>query len=136
VAREVELGDQFGAHGHQPKLALRGFLLLLLAQRPAHGYDLVERLQLLGVHIEEPGAVYKALRHMDQEQLVASAWRLSSHGPTRREYSLTPEGREQLEAWVLLVKQSRDTLERCLDQYDSLSDGGLNDKGRRNGSSH
>jgi DNA-binding PadR family transcriptional regulator len=73
---------------------------------------------------------------MDQEHLVTSAWKLSSHGPTRREYSLTAEGRGQLEAWVLLVKQSRDTLERCLDQYDRLSDGELNDKTRRNGSNY
>jgi DNA-binding PadR family transcriptional regulator len=60
VFREVELADQFAAHGHQPKLALRGLLLLLLAERSAHGYDLVERLQRLGVHVDEPAAVYEA----------------------------------------------------------------------------
>jgi PadR family transcriptional regulator PadR len=131
MAREIEFGDQFTAHGRQPKLPLRGFLLLLLAERSAHGYDLVERLQLLGVHIEEPAPVYKALRHMDQEHLVTTTWKLSSQGPTRREYTLTLEGREQLEDWVLLVKQSRDTLQRCLEQYERL-----NDDGRRNGTSH
>jgi DNA-binding PadR family transcriptional regulator len=134
--REVELSDQFAAHGHQPKLVLRGFLLLLLAQRPAHGYDMVERLQGLGVHVEEPAAVYKALRHMDQEHLVTSAWKLSSHGPTRREYALTPEGREQLDEWVRMVKLSRDTLDRCLEQYARLDAGGPNDEGQRNGTSH
>lgn len=124
MVRQVELGDQFAAHGHQPKLALRGFLLLLLAEHPAHGYDLVERLQLLGVHVEEPAAVYKALRHMDQERLTTSAWKLSSHGPTRRVYALTPAGRAQLDEWVLLVKQSRDTLGRCLERYNDLNEGG------------
>ena len=131
MARDGDPGEQFGPHGRQPRLALRGFLLLLLAEHPAHGYDLVERLQVLGVHIDEPAAVYKALRHMDQEHLVTTAWKLSSHGPTRREYSLTAEGREQLEDWVLLVRESRDTLGRCLDHYERL-----NDTGRRNGTSH
>jgi PadR family transcriptional regulator PadR len=136
VGRDLELAEQVVAHGRQPKLALRGFLLLLLAEHPAHGYDLVERVQVLGVHVEEPAAVYKALRHMDQEHLVTTAWKLSSHGPTRREYSLTPEGREQLEDWVLLVKQSRETLGRCLEHYDRLTHNGLNDNRRHNGTSH
>jgi PadR family transcriptional regulator, regulatory protein PadR len=105
MAREIELGDQF-----------------------AHGYDLVEPLRLLGVHIEEAAPVYKALRHMDQEHLVTTTWKLSSQGPTRREYPLTPEGREQLKHWVALVNQSRDTLQRSLEKYERL-----NDDGHRNG---
>jgi PadR family transcriptional regulator PadR len=131
MAREIELGDQFAVHGWHPRLQLRGFLLLLLAERSAHGYDLVERLRLLGVRIEEPAPVYKALRHMDQEHLVTTTWKLSSQGPTRREYTLTPEGREQLKDWVALVNQSRDTLQRCLEKYERL-----NDDGRRNGTIH
>jgi DNA-binding PadR family transcriptional regulator len=105
-------------------------LLLLLAEHPPHGCELVERLQVLGVHIDEPAAVYKALRHMDEEHLVTTAWKLSSHGPTRREYALTAEGHEQLEDWVTLVKQSRERLGRCLERY-----AGLGGKGRQNGAS-
>jgi PadR family transcriptional regulator len=121
VVRSVESSEDFVAHGHQPKLALRGFLLLLLAERAGHGYDLIERLEALGIDTQEPAAVYKALRHMDQERLVSSAWKLSEHGPARRVYSLTPEGREVLEEWVQLVKQSRATLDLALERHRRLN---------------
>ena len=68
---------------------------------------------------------------MDEEHLVTTAWKLSSHGPTRREYALTAEGREQLDDWVALVKQSRESLGRCLERY-----AGLGNIGRQNGASH
>jgi PadR family transcriptional regulator PadR len=69
VVRNVDFSEDFVAHGRQPRLALRGFLLLLLAERSAHGYDLIERLEALGIDTQEPAAVYKALRHM-----ARSAW--------------------------------------------------------------
>jgi PadR family transcriptional regulator, regulatory protein PadR len=121
VVRNVDFSEDFVAHGHQPRLALRGFLLLLLAERAAHGYDLIERLEALGIDTQEPAAVYKALRHMDQERLVNSAWKLSEHGPARRVYSLTPEGRDVLEEWVLVVKQSRATLDLALERHQRLN---------------
>ncbi|MGI9145577.1 MAG: PadR family transcriptional regulator [Chloroflexota bacterium] len=120
MARNGDFGEDFAAHGHQPKLALRGFLLLLLAEHSAHGYDLIERLDALGLDTQEPAAVYKALRHMDQERLVSSAWKLSAHGPARRVYSLTPEGRDLLEEWVLVVRHSRATLDLALERHQRL----------------
>jgi PadR family transcriptional regulator PadR len=121
VVRNVDFSEDFVAHGHQPRLALRGFLLLLLAERSAHGYDLIERLEALGIDTQEPAAVYKALRLMDQERLVNSAWKLSEHGPARRVYSLTDDGREVLEEWVLVVRQSRATLDLALERHRRLN---------------
>jgi hypothetical protein len=43
MVRDIDICEAFVAHGHQPRLALRGFLLWLLAERSAHGYDLIER---------------------------------------------------------------------------------------------
>lgn len=124
MVRSVDFSEDFATHGHQPKLALRGFLLLLLAERSAHGYDLIERLEALGIDTQEPAAVYKALRHMDEERLVSSAWKLSEHGPARRVYALTPEGREVLEEWVRVVKHSRATLDRALERHERLNGNG------------
>jgi PadR family transcriptional regulator, regulatory protein PadR len=121
VVRNLDFSEDFVAHGHQPKLALRGFLLLLLAEHSSHGYDLIERLEALGIDTQEPAAVYKALRHMDQERLVNSAWKLSEHGPARRVYSLTPEGREVLEEWVVVVRHSRTTLDLALERHSRLN---------------
>ena len=73
-------------------------LLLLLAEGSGHGYDLVRRLNVLGLAVEELSSVYYALKRMETEGLVASAWEASA-GPARRVYELTADGQSALEAW-------------------------------------
>jgi PadR family transcriptional regulator PadR len=48
---------------------LKPCLLLLLRERPDHGYDLVVRLAPLGLGEEESASVYRALRELEHEQL-------------------------------------------------------------------
>ena len=73
---------------------LQVFLLLLICERPAHGYDIVQRLTRLGVTGIERGQVYRCLRALEQQELVVSAWLTPSGGPARRQYELTASGQE------------------------------------------
>jgi poly-beta-hydroxybutyrate-responsive repressor len=76
-------------------------LLLLLAGRPTHGYELLERLpDLLGDERVDVGNVYRALRSLEDEGLVTSEWSADLPGPAKRTYTLTDEGHGLLEAWV------------------------------------
>src|SRR5438128_2298577 len=64
-------------------------LLLLLRERPAHGYDLLERLpELTGEARVEMGNLYRLLRGLEEEGLVSSEWDASSAGPAKRRYAL------------------------------------------------
>ena len=79
-----------------PKNFLRPSVLLLLREQPAHGYELIERLRPLGFTRDDPGRLYRALRALEDEGLVHSAWEASENGPDRRIYELTREGMEAL----------------------------------------
>ena len=79
-----------------PKNFLRPCLLLLLREEPAHGYDLLERVQALGFNGSDPGGLYRALRALEEEELVRSAWGPSESGPHRRIYEITRAGMEEL----------------------------------------
>ena len=60
-------------------------ILLLLRERPAHGYDLLERLpELTGEQRVEMGNLYRLLRALEEEGLVASEWDETSPGPAKR----------------------------------------------------
>ncbi len=48
--------------GSEIRSMLQPFLLLLIHQRPDHGYDLIERLAAMGVTGVEPGHAYRVLR--------------------------------------------------------------------------
>jgi DNA-binding PadR family transcriptional regulator len=80
-------------------------LLLLLADRPTHGYELLERLPSL-LHEErvDVGNVYRALRTLEDEGLVSSEWRGDLPGPAKRTYTLTVDGRDALDAWLAALE--------------------------------
>jgi poly-beta-hydroxybutyrate-responsive repressor len=111
------------AQGGLPRNYLRASLLLLIAETPAHGYDLLEQIAHLGLRNVDPGGLYRALRVMEKDGLVESWWEHSSAGPARRSYRLTDEGIEWLHAWAGALREGRRYLTAYLDRYDTIADG-------------
>lgn len=97
-------------------------LLLLLRQKPAYGYELIENLTGFGLmQTPDPGAVYRNLRRMEEDGLVQSHWDTSGTGPPRRFYKLTGEGEDVLRAWVLTIKKNKELLEEFLQRYCEIT---------------
>jgi PadR family transcriptional regulator, regulatory protein PadR len=94
-------------------------LLTLLAEGPTHGYELLERLPpLVGEERVDVGNVYRALRALEEEGLVASEWRADLPGPAKRTYTLTAEGRSVLDLWRGALGSLRDDLTAFLDRAE------------------
>jgi PadR family transcriptional regulator, regulatory protein PadR len=88
----------------EPRNFIRPCLLLLLKERPAHGYDLVELLHAAFIDDLDPGGVYRTLRAFEREGLVRSTWSTSGSGPARRTYSLTAAGTDSLRHQIELLE--------------------------------
>jgi poly-beta-hydroxybutyrate-responsive repressor len=105
---------------------VRGFiqprLLLLLAKKPTHGYELMDVLRSApgDENLSDPGMLYRTLRQFEQDGLVASAWDTEGRGPARRVYQLTAAGREYLEWWVADIRRTRAQLAQFLAEYESV----------------
>jgi PadR family transcriptional regulator PadR len=94
-------------------------LLLLLRERPAHGYDLLERLpELTGEARVEMGNLYRLLRGLEEEGLVSSEWDDSSPGPAKRRYAITPAGERLLDHWAEALQRSQERTARFLARYE------------------
>lgn len=107
-------------------------LLLLLKQRSAHGYDLIQSLLEFGFGERslDPGTVYRNLRRMEEEGLVSSRWDIGEGGPAKRLYRLTEEGEEMLRAWAINIGQQRKRLDDFLEKYRAIYGSGGKDEGR------
>jgi PadR family transcriptional regulator PadR len=111
-------------HGHWRVLArverfAEPALLLLLRERPAHGYDLLERLpELTGEARVEMGNLYRLMRGLEEEGLVSSEWDASSPGPAKRRYALTSDGERLLDHWVEALRRSQERTARFLERYE------------------
>jgi PadR family transcriptional regulator PadR len=104
-----------------PRSCLRLGLLLLLAEGPSHGYELLEQVRRLGLRGAEPGGLYRSLRAMEREELVTSCWQLSQAGPPRRTYLLNDAGHQALRASVGSLRELQRLLGTLLDRYDDLA---------------
>lgn len=82
-------------------------LLYLISQEPSCGYQLMSQIDKLPFPGPAPdsAAVYRMLRELERQGLVRSDWEPGEAGPSKRMYSITPEGRGHLALWVVEFKQ-------------------------------
>ena len=94
-------------------------LLLLLRERPHHGYELIERLpEVAGGARVDVGNLYRLLRAVEAEGLVTSEWDAELPGPAKRTYQLTAEGRRLLDRWAEALREAQAVVQTFLDRYD------------------
>lgn len=83
-----------------PPGALPMLVLRVLQSNPLHGYAIAQKIHLLSseeLAVEE-GQLYPALQKMLVKGWVTAEWGISETSRKARFYSLTPEGRKQLES--------------------------------------
>src|SRR5947209_7552826 len=105
--------------GRMPKNFLTSWLLLLLRNWNAHGYQLIQTLTAMGLGMVDPATVYRTLRQLDSEGLITSAWDAKASGPARRMYTLTEAGEEYLQVWSRQLEQYQTVLNRFFEIYKS-----------------
>jgi PadR family transcriptional regulator PadR len=87
----------------KPSDLLQGTLDLLilksLSREPLHGWGIAKRIQLLSddVFSVQQGSLYPALHRLEQQGWVDADWKNTELGRSAKFYSLTRDGRKQLE---------------------------------------
>lgn len=104
----------------EPRNFLQPCLLLLLRERPDHGYELVTRLRPLHAGDGDAGGVYRALRAMERQGLVRSEWQTSDVGPARRTYYVTEAGVASLKSQAAGLEQVHAAIHCFLERYGRL----------------
>ena len=103
---------------------MRGFLqprlLLYLAQKTAHGYELMEALGKFPDLSIDPGGLYRTLRGLEEDGWVKSAWDTRGGGAARRVYELTDQGVDLLHTWAVNIRKTRQQLDEFLAEYQTF----------------
>jgi DNA-binding PadR family transcriptional regulator len=76
---------------------VRAGILLLLAEEPRNGYQIIQELEHRsgGVWRPSPGSIYPALSQLEDEGLVEQ---VGGEGESRRRFQLTEQGRDYVES--------------------------------------
>lgn len=83
----------------RPRGLLGPCILLLLAEAPRHGYQLIGPLKAFGFDWGGPGLIYQELRKLFSAGLVRSSWEQPG-GPARRVYEPTETGMTSLADYI------------------------------------
>src|SRR6516162_6590671 len=105
----------------KPSDLLQGTLDLLilktLIREPLHGWGISKRIQILSDDVlsVQQGSLYPALHRLEQQGWIAAEWKDTDLGRAAKFYSLTKEGRKQLErelkSWERLSSAVRIVIE-------------------------
>ncbi len=105
--------DREDASRHSPVtgLLLEPALLILINEKPRHGYLLLNEVFSLGLSTVHPSVVYRILRDMEVLNWIQSEWEPDeTQGPPRRIYRITELGRQVVTNWVAEFGKIQDLL--------------------------
>ena len=84
---------------------LEGCILKFLSEETTYGYELVEWLEQNGFQDIKEGTIYPLLVRLEKKGIIRSEFRPSPLGPSRKYYSLTPDGFKYLQEFTENWKQ-------------------------------
>ncbi len=118
VRREVAPGSS-EVHARVERVG-EPVVLLLLSERPMHGYELLERVPglLRDERRLDLGNLYRLLRSLEEEGIVHSEWDAGLPGPAKRVYRLTDAGRALLGRWTEALRDAREVIEQFIDRHE------------------
>jgi PadR family transcriptional regulator PadR len=87
-----------GERGEVLQGTLDMLVLRALQLEPMHGWSITERIEQWSERVLQlgQGTLYPALYRLERQGLIRSAWRVTENNRRARYYSLTAQGRRQL----------------------------------------
>jgi len=104
------------------RLMLRPCLLLMLAEKESHGYELFDNLESFGFDKGglDSSIIYRDLREMEETGLIESYWDDDSKGPKRRVYRILEEGSVCLTEWMKSLEVIQGQMDQLINKYKTI----------------
>jgi len=113
-------GERHGGRHGGRRANVRAAVLALLAERPMHGYEMIQEIEQRtgGIWRPSPGSIYPTLQLLEDEGLI-----VADDSGGRKRFTLTDAGREQAQAAAENAPwnaYSDDTVSRAKDYRDAV----------------
>lgn len=86
---------------------VESFVLLIIAEKPSHGYEIANKLSDFGViltGIGQMGNLYRTLAKLEEMGFVVTDWDTTDSGPSKKVYKITEDG-------MIFLKNSKEEFE-------------------------
>jgi len=112
----------FRAGSKKSERYIQPSILMALKDKPSYGYELIQVIGQFGFVEGQapPGMIYRHLRDMEENGLIASEWETEGTGPAKRVYQLTEEGAAVLDYWIAFMKKQAQRLLSFIERYQHI----------------
>lgn len=93
------------------KGTLEGCVLEIISRSQTYGYEISQKLQTYGFGEISEGTIYPMLLRLEKNGLIEAQYKASLLGPKRKYFSITQQGKEELERF----RKSFRELERAVE---------------------
>jgi PadR family transcriptional regulator PadR len=113
----------FQAGSKKSERYIQPSILMALKNKPSYGYELIQGICQFGFVEGQapPGMIYRHLRDLEENSLVASQWETEGSGPAKRVYQLTGEGSAVLDYWITYMQKQAQRLLSFIERYENIS---------------
>ena len=96
------------------KGALEGCILQIIGREPTYGYAIAATLRDSGFADLTEGTLYPLLLRLERKALIKAEYRAGSGGPSRKYYTLTPDGAVYLQEFTAAWREASAAVNRIL----------------------
>jgi len=105
----------------KPGRHVPAFVLLMLAEKPSYGLEILNDLRERMPHsLFDSAAIYKTLNKLEERNCVSYDWDTSEAGPPKKIYALTESGRSYLNEFYEDICMRRDNLDFFINTFKTL----------------
>ena len=102
---------------------LSSIILLLIAEKPSYGYELVERLKEFGIILVgngNMGRIYTFLNDFETNNFITFNWD-TTYSPPRKIYTITDVGLKTLSEIKTEMDKLKSTIETYENKYNTIA---------------
>ena len=88
------------------KGTLEGCILKIIDREPTYGYAIATTLRESGFADLTEGTLYPLLLRLERKRLIRAEYRAGQGGPSRKYYTLTPDGQQYLEEFMTAWRET------------------------------
>lgn len=93
---------------------LEGCVLAVIERGETYGYEILTQMEKVGFDELGEGTLYPVLTRLDKNGYISCRKAKSPLGPIRKYYTITPDGKERLEAFKDSYRKITESTDRIL----------------------
>jgi len=113
----IEENIKCSCKGNNLDKLLQPNILMILARQNLHGYMVIQELERRNLFNDEKAdnaGVYRALKTLEDREMVRFEWVLDETGPAKKNYFITDKGFECLGHWIETLEGYKKMIEKII----------------------